>query len=172
MRGCGGFNVLDAHIHRRAALLFSHVEEALVPSVLLAFRLIDGCDDLPPVTSARRTEFWIAAAALATFLFPAGVRAGSCDFVLRWDEQTIASCFKEMKSESWMLGMKVQNLETENHILRGHLCLVAGELKRMGSSSELTALVIEDACADLRAAAKKRSTTPAKSNLFNTRVRQ
>jgi hypothetical protein len=95
-------------------------------------------------------------AALAILLFPAVACAGSCDIVLHWDEQTIAACVKEMKSESWMLGMKVQNLETENHILRGHLCLIAGELKRMGSSSELTSLVIEDACADLRAAAKKK----------------
>jgi hypothetical protein len=94
---------------------------------------------------------------LAVLLHSTVAQAGSCDIVLHWDEQTIAACVKEMKSESWMLGMRVQTLETENHILRGHLCLVAGELKRIGSPSEVVDLVIEDACADLRAAAKKKS---------------
>jgi hypothetical protein len=45
-----GLYVLDARIHGRSAVLLSHVEEALVPSVFLAFRLVDGCFDLPPVT--------------------------------------------------------------------------------------------------------------------------
>jgi hypothetical protein len=105
---------------------------------------------------------------IAVLLCPAVARAGPCDSIQftinpQVDRRELLDCIKDLKSESWMLGLKVQNLETENHILRGHLCLVAGELKRMGSSSELTALVIEDACADLRAEAKKRSTTPAKS---------
>jgi hypothetical protein len=104
-----------------------------------------------------RSLAWKGSHLLAALLLPAGASAGSCDLVLHWDEQTIAACVKEMKSESWMLGMKIQNLETENHMLRSHLCLVAGELRRMGSTSELTALVIEDACANLKAAAKKKS---------------
>jgi hypothetical protein len=96
---------------------------------------------------------------LGVLLYPAFAQAGSsCDFVLHWDEQTIAACVKEMKSDNWTLGMRVQNLETENHLLRSQLCTIAEELKRMGSSSELTSLVIEDACADPRAAAKRKLT--------------
>jgi hypothetical protein len=101
-------------------------------------------------------------------LYPSVARAGPCDTIQftinpQLDRRKLLDCIKELKSEFWILGMKVQNLETENHVLRGHLCLIASELKRLGSSSELTALVIEDARADLRAAAKKRSTGPAKS---------
>lgn len=101
--------------------------------------------------------------ALTALLYPVAAQAGSsCDFVLRWDEQTISACVKDMKSDAWMLSMRVQNLETENHLLRSQLCAVAEELKRMGSSSELTSLVIEDACADAKAAAKKRSVAQPK----------
>jgi hypothetical protein len=94
-----------------------------------------------------------AAFAALSYLFqPVPALAGSsCDFVLHWDERTISACIEEMKHDNWMLGMSVQNLETENHLLRSQLCVVAEEMKRMGSSSELTSLVIEDACADVRA---------------------
>jgi hypothetical protein len=111
---------------------------------------------------------WKSLPLIAVLLYPARATAGSCDSIQftinpQLDRRELLNCINELKSESWMLGMNVQTLETDNHILRGHLCMVAEELKSMGSSSELTALVIEDACADLRAAAKKRSTPPAKS---------
>jgi hypothetical protein len=50
LRGCGGLNVLDAHLHGRTDVLLSHVEETLVPSVFLDRDRIDGGIDLPPVT--------------------------------------------------------------------------------------------------------------------------
>jgi hypothetical protein len=50
LRGCGDFNALDAHIHRRTAVLLSHVEETLVPSVFLDRNRIDAGIDFPPVT--------------------------------------------------------------------------------------------------------------------------
>jgi hypothetical protein len=76
--------------------------------------------------------------------------AGSCDSVLRWDAGQIEACFKEMKSEIFILKMQIQTEAAENKILRNNLCLLAGEVK-----SQRAAEIADLACTELREAAKK-----------------
>jgi hypothetical protein len=94
-----------------------------------------------------------AAAALAIMLFPAGVSAGSCDLVLRWDQQAIDSCIREMKSEIFVLRLQIQTEESINRLMQNNLCLLATDIK-----TENAASIAEIACAELRerAAAKKK----------------
>jgi hypothetical protein len=104
-----------------------------------------------------------AAALVAALIWPSLASASSCGFVLHWDERTISDCIKEIKSEAFSLQLQVQTLTAENRALRGHLCLLAGALKDIGSTSNSTALVIEDSCAELKArATTKKSVTPTK----------
>jgi hypothetical protein len=100
-----------------------------------------------------RSKAWIVVAALAVLLFPASAWAGSCDLVLRWDQQSIDSCIGEMKSEIFVLRLQVQTEESLNRVMRGNLCLLAMDIK-----TENAASIAEIACAELRerAAAKKK----------------
>lgn len=90
------------------------------------------------------------------------VSISPCEFMLRLDTREIGDCFKEAKSDTFILQQQVRVLSAENRALRGNLCLLAGALKELGSTSSSTALVYEDACAELKAAASKKSATPAK----------
>jgi hypothetical protein len=58
------------------------------------------------------------AAVSATLLFPAGVRAESCDLVFRWDERAIDACIRELKSEIIVLRLQVQTEESLNRVER------------------------------------------------------
>jgi hypothetical protein len=100
-----------------------------------------------------RSKAWTAAAALAGLLFPPSAWAGSCDLVLRWDQQAIDSCIREMKSEIFVLRLQVQSEESINRLMQNNLCLLATEIK-----TENAASIAEIACAELRekAAAKKK----------------
>jgi hypothetical protein len=100
-----------------------------------------------------RSKARIAVAALAVLLFPASAWAGSCDLVLRWDQQAIDSCIREMKSEIFVLRLQVQTEESLNRLMQNNLCLLATDIK-----TENAASIAEIACAELRerAAAKKK----------------
>ena len=98
---------------------------------------------------------------VAALIWASPASASSCEFVLRWDERTISDCIKELKSDAFILKVQVQTLTAENRVLRGHLCLLAGAFKDIGSTSSSTALVIEDSCAELKArAATKKPAAP------------
>src|SRR6266850_928577 len=97
------------------------------------------------------------AAALAALFFPAGVQAGSCDLVFRWDEHAIDSCVSELKSEIFVLRLQVQTEESLNRVMRGNLCLLAMDIK-----TENAASIAEIACAELKdRAAEKKRTAPS-----------
>jgi hypothetical protein len=100
-----------------------------------------------------RSKAWIEVAALAVLLFPASAWAGSCDLVLRWDQQAIDSCIREMKSEIFVLRLQIQTEESINRLMQNNLCLLATDIK-----TENAASIAEIACAELRerAAAKKK----------------
>jgi hypothetical protein len=98
-----------------------------------------------------KTKAWIAVAALAVLLFPARAPAGSCDLVLRWDQQAIDSCIREMKSEIFILGVQVQTEESLNRLMRNNLCLLATDIK-----TENAASIAEIACEELKARAAEK----------------
>jgi hypothetical protein len=81
---------------------------------------------------------------------------GQCDLVLHWDDRTLSSCVKELQQKLEANGIEIHILQSENKILRNHVCLMAQELQSK-NASETYALVIEDTCAELRARAKKKS---------------
>jgi hypothetical protein len=95
---------------------------------------------------------------IAALVVPATARAGSCDFVLRWDEDAIRACIKEMKSEAWNQEMRLQTMSIESRILRTHLCMLATDIK-----TEAAAAVAADACAEVNARlAKKKAGSSSK----------
>jgi hypothetical protein len=81
--------------------------------------------------------------------------ASSCDFVLKWDERTITDCVEALKSEARSMQMEIRTLSKENEVLRGWLCLLAQELSDKGLKGDATALITDDACAELKAKAAK-----------------
>jgi len=104
-----------------------------------------------------------AAIWVVTLIWPTPANASSCDLVLHWDDATISDCIKELKSDAFILKLQVQTLANENRILTGHICLLANELKSRGFNSEATAMVSDDACAELKArAATKKRVAPRK----------
>jgi hypothetical protein len=97
----------------------------------------------------------MALLALAIPLSPVNVSAGSCDgIIIRWDDQAIDACVRELKSEITMLRLQLQIEESENRLMRNNLCLLATEIKTENSAS-----IAEIACEELkdRAAAKKKA---------------
>jgi hypothetical protein len=72
---------------------------------------------------------------------------------LRWDQQAIDSCIREMKSEIFVLRLQVQTEESLNRLMQNNLCLLATDIK-----TENAASIAEIACAELRerAAANKK----------------
>jgi len=94
---------------------------------------------------------------IAVLLYPAVTRAGSCDFVLHWDERTISSCINELKSEVSVLRLQLQTEQNQNRVMRGSICLLAMDLK-----TESAADLAHIACEELEAAAKKKPLTKAK----------
>jgi hypothetical protein len=78
--------------------------------------------------------------------------AGPCDFVLRWDQDSISDCMRHTRSEIDSLKLQVQTLQLENRVLSGHMCLLAGDVQRRVPGADV-ALIIADACADVRARA-------------------
>jgi hypothetical protein len=88
-------------------------------------------------------------------MLSAPAAASSCDFVLQWDKQAIDDCIRELKSEQFLMQTRIQTLSAEYRVLPGHLCLLAQELDGKGIKGEATALVIADACAELKAGAAK-----------------
>lgn len=91
-----------------------------------------------------------AAACIAALFWPSPASSSSCDLVLHWDETTLSDCIKEIKSEAFILQSQVQTLTAENQLLKGHICLLSNELKRLGADSEVTALVSGETCAVLK----------------------
>jgi hypothetical protein len=103
-----------------------------------------------------RSRFLIVVAASIILLSLARARAGSCDFVIHWDEQAIGSCVRELKSEIATLRLQLQTEETENRVARGSICLLALDSKTAGAAD-----IAETACAELKVAAEKKRAAPA-----------
>jgi hypothetical protein len=99
----------------------------------------------------------MALPALVVLLFPASVSAGSCDFVLRWDERTLSACINELSNEISVLRLELQAEQTENRVMRGSICLLAMDLKT--ESAKDLALI---ACDELEAARKKAAAAKTK----------
>lgn len=81
--------------------------------------------------------------------------AGRCDFVLRWDEETIGACLKELRAESSSFETRIQTMEAENRILTTHLCVLASE-----SKTEAAASIAADTCAAVKARLAKKKKRP------------
>jgi hypothetical protein len=100
----------------------------------------------------------VAVTALAILLSPTSVLAGSCDGIaIRWDDQTIDSCVRELKSEITILRLQLQAQESENRLMGRTLCILAMDIKTENSAS-----IAEIACEEVKAAAKKKAAAKSK----------
>ena len=87
---------------------------------------------------------------------------GTCNLVFRWDSHAIDKCVRELRSEIDLLQLQIRTIESENRLLRNHLCLIAGDVQNHVVGSDV-ALIIEDTCTELRAAAKRKAAKEQKS---------
>lgn len=90
----------------------------------------------------------LALVAWGAFVSP--VWAGSCDYVIRWDERAIADCFKEINDQKWIRDMEIKNLETENRLLQSQICLLVMDMK-----TESAAFITAESCTKARGPKKK-----------------
>lgn len=88
----------------------------------------------------------------ATVMIATAAQAGPCDFVVTFDEIAARRCLKEMKEAADITQMQVDRLAMENRNLRGQVCILAREIH-----TEMGALVAEDACQELKAAAARKA---------------